>query len=885
MRLLRWGAWTLLLTILAIAAPAAQPDIPRLLDSADALVRTFDFSQARPLYDRALEVARETSSERDIARALLGLGKVARREGRVATGRASVVEALAIFERLDDRAGIADASTLMAYIELTAGNREAALVLAERALAIADAIGHHRGSAEAALQLAELREPDVDAAGPLFERAAASARAAGDPTLEGDALHNFGDLLFTTGQYEQSLELLTRAAAAFEAGKAPVDLGTVYNSVGRVYRAHGRYDEALKYQKAALELHRDGTDPFAWLQSLNAVSVVSGLVGDWVSARSYVEQALAVAASIPATPAAARAADFLRANMAGVLISLGDMAPAAAALEQVIASGRDSFPSVRHRQLSVAYLGLGRAADALAAAERAVALCGVAKIECISAYNARSNAQARVGNRDAALLDLSLTLRSIEDLRAQLVPSDFFKQNFSSSYRFAYGSAIALQLDAGQQREALETAELARSRAFLDLLASRSIIPAAVATGPALPLVLRGEGSGSGAPSSETMAPSNAADLVRTAARLRSSLLLYWVNAGETVIWVVTPEGLITARRVKVTRTRLAALVRDTAPFTDAKRGPTAPVVLRESSTAWRELYTLLIAPVRQLLPDTRGALLTIVPHDTLTNLSFAALQDTRGRYLLEDYTLHYAPAGALLQFTAAQGRSQSRSGAMLMVSDPDSARRSTLDPLLPRLPGARNEAAAITRHIGASRVLALNGAAATESAVREQAPARSILHFAAHTVVRDDDPFASYLALGRSPGQEDADGALTAKDVYGLKLPADLVVLSSCRSASGTIAGDGVATFARAFLYAGAASLIASVWEVADEPANRLLPPFYRAWLGGATKAAALREAQLRLLADLRAGRVRVATAIGQVPVPEHPVFWAGFALFGEPD
>ena len=125
----------------------------------------------------------------------------------------------------------------------------------------------------------------------------------------------------------------------------------------------------------------------------------------------------------------------------------------------------------------------------------------------------------------------------------------------------------------------------------------------------------------------------------------------------------------------------------------------------------------------------------------------------------------------------------------------------------------------------------------------------------------------------------------LTAQDVYGLNLAADLVVLSACRSASGTVAGDGVATFARAFLYAGAASLIASVWDVADEPSNRLMPDFYQAWLGGATKAAALRQAQLRLLADLRRGRVRVATPIGPVVVPEHPVFWAGFALFGEPD
>ena len=595
MTLQQRSAWALMVIALSIATPAAQPDTAQLLDSADALLRTWDYRQAQPLYERALETARETERESDIARALLGLGQIAKRDGRVATGRAGVVEALAIFERLDDRVRIAEANIVMSAIEQAARNQPAAVAHAERALAIADAIQNHRGIAEATLQLTEVKDLDVEAEGDLLARAAASARAAGDGTLEGQALHDFGDRLFGVGQYERSLEMLTSAAAAYETAKAPLELGTVYNSVGRVYRAHGRYDEALKYQKAALELHRQGAavDPFRFLQSLNAVSVVYSWLDDLAAARSYMEQALAVSASIPASPAAARAGDFLRANMAAILIDDGDMAGAAAALEQVIASGRDSFPSVRHRQLSMAYRGLGRGADALAAAERAVALCGEAKIECIGAYNERSDAHAAVGNRDAALLDLSLTLRGIEDQRAQLVPSDFFKRDFSSSYQWAYGSAIARQLDAGQQREALETGELARSRAFLDLLASRSIVPAAVATGPALPLTLRGGGIGSGAASSVTMAPSTAADLIRTAARLRSSLLLYWVSADETVIWVVTPDGLINARRVKVTRRRLAALVRDTAPFTDSKRVPTAPVVLRESSQAWRELYTL----------------------------------------------------------------------------------------------------------------------------------------------------------------------------------------------------------------------------------------------------------------------------------------------------
>jgi CHAT domain-containing protein/tetratricopeptide (TPR) repeat protein len=836
-----WLGAVILATV-AIAAPAAQLDISRLLDDADASMRASNPTQARALYEQALGAARAGTREPELARALFGLGQVARRERRIDDARASFSDALAIYDRLADHAGIARASH----------------------------------------QLAEM-EGDVARSGGWFERAAAAARLAGMAGLEGEALHDYGDRLFNSGRYEEALERLSRAAALYESAGARVDLGTVYNSIGRVYRAHGRLDEALQYQHAALKLHRTAGHQLMLVQSLNAVAVIYQRLHDLKSARAYLEEALAEAAKLPASASTARAQDFLRANMADLLADLGQLAPAATALEQVIAGGRDEFRAERYTQLSRAYHGLGRGEEALAAAEQAVSLCGQEPTVCIVAYNARSDAHAALGHRDLALLDLSQVLSAIENLRARLLPSDLFKRDFTTYYKDAYSNAIARQLEGGRDRDALETAELARSRAFLDLLASRAIAPAVVNASPALPLTLRG-GPATSVASPATMPSAKVADLARTAERLRSTLLLYWVGADETVIWVVKADGAVQSRRVNVKRARLDALVRETAPFATAADGRT-PVTLREPTTAWRELYRLLIAPVKADLPTAAGSLLTIVPHDVLANLSYAALQDGRGRYLLEDYALHYAPAGALLQFTAAQPRLPSRVGPVLMVADPQTTRRSKLDVPLPPLPGARLEASAITREWRVGEVLALSGQAATESAVREQAATRSILHFAAHTVVRDDDPFASYLALARSSADEDADGVLTAQEVYRLSLRADLVVLSGCRSASGTIAGDGMATFARAFLYAGAASLMASVWEVADQPSHRLFPTFYRAWLGGDTKASALRKAQLELLADLRAGRVRVPTAVGPIPVPEHPVFWAGFSLFGEPN
>ena len=109
------------------------------------------------------------------------------------------------------------------------------------------------------------------------------------------------------------------------------------------------------------------------------------------------------------------------------------------------------------------------------------------------------------------------------------------------------------------------------------------------------------------------------------------------------------------------------------------------------------------------------------------------------------------------------------------------------------------------------------------------------------------------------------------------------VLVLSACGTGLGKVSGDGVAGIARAFVYAGAPSVLATLWDLADEPAARLMPQFYRSLHRRPDKAQALRDAQLKFLRDLRSHNVRVATPSGTVTLPEHPVLWAGFVLVGE--
>jgi CHAT domain-containing protein len=283
---------------------------------------------------------------------------------------------------------------------------------------------------------------------------------------------------------------------------------------------------------------------------------------------------------------------------------------------------------------------------------------------------------------------------------------------------------------------------------------------------------------------------------------------------------------------------------------------------------AWRELYDLLIQPVRRYLPHTGGAELTVVPHGALLDLPFAALLDKRGRYLAEDFSLRIAPS---MGYAGVDGGK--REGRYLLVGAPVRPATDAQGRRLAALPGASIELEKIGRITRTKTVL--RGGEAMGGRVREALAEAKVVHFATHAVVDDKRPFDSFLAL--SEGEK-----LTAREVYGMELKADLVVLSACRSGSGKVTSDGLLGFTRAFLYAGAGAVIAPLWDIADEPTARLMDEFYRQYGAGVAKSAALRMAQLKLIGDLRSGRVVVDTAIGPVALGEHPALWAGFVVQG---
>ena len=184
-------------------------------------------------------------------------------------------------------------------------------------------------------------------------------------------------------------------------------------------------------------------------------------------------------------------------------------------------------------------------------------------------------------------------------------------------------------------------------------------------------------------------------------------------------------------------------------------------------------------------------------------------------------------------------------------------------------LPGTREEVKALGTQ-------ALLGADASEAGFRvavAKRPRWRAVHFACHGLVDPERPMLSSLALTASG---DDDGFLTALDVFRMKIPADLVVLSACETGKGKIVkGEGIVGLTRAFMFAGAPRVIVSLWKVDDQATRALMTKFYELWnpkdgSKGLATAASLKRAQ---------------EFVASQEKWKHPYYWAAWVLWGLPD
>jgi CHAT domain-containing protein/tetratricopeptide (TPR) repeat protein len=281
-------------------------------------------------------------------------------------------------------------------------------------------------------------------------------------------------------------------------------------------------------------------------------------------------------------------------------------------------------------------------------------------------------------------------------------------------------------------------------------------------------------------------------------------------------------------------QTNISRVLRTAPGSTDEKalRSYALPVLER--------LYDALIRPFAARLNHLRR--LVIVPYGDLHYLPFQLLHDGEN-YLIERLEVTLLPT------------------ASLMTREPPQQRRKALAIAYSwdgRLSHTRDEACCVVEHFGGELYCEEKAKQSRLSTTPCQ-----VLHISAHGQYRMDQPDFSYIQL--------ADGPLYTDDLFQHDLSYELVTLSACETGRNrAVAGDELIGLGRGFLFAGAGALIASLWRVDETLTLELMDELYRQLDLGASKAAALREAQLLLIRTY----------------PElHPAFWGAFELIGNAD
>lgn len=308
---------------------------------------------------------------------------------------------------------------------------------------------------------------------------------------------------------------------------------------------------------------------------------------------------------------------------------------------------------------------------------------------------------------------------------------------------------------------------------------------------------------------------------------------------------------------------------------------------------AGQKLYRLLLGPVDARLENKKR--LIIVPHGKLSFLPFESLVDGDGKYLVERHDVVYSVSATVGLALEKQGASSAQRRAFVGMGDPvydwaafeagkpegtalASTRALALWTMadeqvgsgggggLERLPGTATELRAIAKLFGGDQKLYLRAQASEEQVKDGALSGARIVHIASHGLAA---PRYSALALSIKPGARE-DGFLMNSEIAALKLDADLLVLSACRTGftAKQLAGEPVVGMTLSLRSAGARQVVLSMWSVDDDATADLMTKFYTPLVAPAADyAASLAAAKRKMIADGKWG---------------HPYFWAAFVLHG---
>ncbi len=865
---------------------------------------TYDFAAARRHFDGLLAHSGSTSDGWTV-QARIGLYRVALAEGDNRRADSLLTMAQREARRIGDRGGEIDALIGLSGTRASGGPSRPGLATLDslgRLLPAGDS--WERGEYLCRLGLFRGVGGDSGAAR-LVHEGARMAERLGERQLAGHCLEAYALVHSLQGQADSVFPIMARAETLLRATRAHASLARLYSRRSDELQARGRLGEA----KIALgQVLAEATLSRNRQRSANAYGGLGMLalrVGDLPTAGIHFEHAAALQDSLGLEEGAM----ISRQNRAEVMAASGDLARARVAFIDALneADRFDFFEDAitMHQQLArlamrqgdwkeagrqldtadrkarsrglrdlannlvydrgVLALGLGRPAEA----ERHFTgfLARAAPEDQLVRHTARvrlAEASARRGDLARAEREITAAGRELEEWRESLGDDELRGYAFSATVLGEYdpqaptARVLAALAAGGRTDAAFALAERRRARHLTDRLNQAEALRE---TGDTVTATNTGA------------RPLTAPEIARALPDGETAILEYVAGSegAPTTLFVVTRAGVVSKALPSVDT--LAPSIRR---FVALLESGSDPDVLA------KRLGAALLEPAVMALP-TGVTRLVVIPDGPLHRVPFDALQLADGRLAVERYAIGLAPSASLAaSLWSKRGRdpplvSQTR---ILALGDPAFA--TELAPAatreaetfrsafaaqggLPRLEGSGREARAVARYAGGGSEIRVRGDASESWLKRSRLDGFRVIHFATHAVV--DENSLSRTALALAPGPAD-DGFLSPSDLAGLKLNADMVVLSACRTAGGvTVAGEGVQGLATPLVAAGARSVVATQWRVGDKSTVRLVSDLYDGLARGRPVAEALREAKLAAIAR-----------------QEPPGNWAGFTVVGDP-
>lgn len=438
------------------------------------------------------------------------------------------------------------------------------------------------------------------------------------------------------------------------------------------------------------------------------------------------------------------------------------------------------------------------------------------KLWRISELVERAGAERALGDIAGARRDLQ-EAADLADAQRQRIARDDIRDAFFGNANDAFVELTDVLEKSGDISGAFAAAERGRSRLMLDRLH--------VEGATAAPL--------SAAAIASSMPPSTA--------------LFHCTTTGKGLIMFAVWQGRIEAHGREIPRGDVENLIDAMARAVEDDAGPSLAAVTEQ-------LSSLIFQGAEATLASSKT--LVFVPDDLTSRVVWSLLRDpSTHRLLIEDHRILVAPSASTF-IGSIEG--QSKRASALVIGDPRLDEGSGL----PQLPSAAREAAVIGDLYPSRKIL--TGPDATPAAVRSALDGADVLHLATHAVLRSRNPTSSFIALAGKDGEWYLP-EIAAERFKRIRL----VVAAGCRTGTRSAGRGDLRSFAGAFLFAGARSVVGSLWDVDDSVTAHFSIAFHRALRAGSDPASALREAQLSMK-DSADERLRAPSA------------WAGFQLYG---